>query len=241
MQALQHIPHTDTPADLCFDGNCGYTVDGDRVIISISQVANRRDSGKISGTLSIELWALKQPYGGGSFSGVALAGTSIGEIWDKHFLSDCRYDLVFQEPPAGNWYLTLMLREWTGVGYVTRDHVNFTLTYTVSPKSASERGVADNVINVNFSNSADLVVARTPAKPVDAPGKPSNPVGARKTSPAVSLNQAGIEDIAAVKGISKKVAENLVASRPFKSFEDVLQVRGIGAALLRKIREFFTL
>ena len=241
MQALQHTQDSNTPATLCLVGTCGYAVDHDRVILSIEQIASHRDSHSISGTLSVELWAHKQPYAGGGFSGVALAGTSIGELWDQRFLSDCRYDLLFHEPPAGTWFLTLMLREWTEAGYVTRDHVNFALPYTVPASPAVEHGVADNVINVNFSNSADLAVMRAPAKPVGKPELAGDSTDNGRTPRAISLNDAGLQQIAAVKGISRKLAADLVASRPFKSFEDVLKVKGIGAALLRKIRELFTL
>ncbi|MEZ5453945.1 MAG: hypothetical protein R3E93_14185 [Thiothrix sp.] len=119
-------------ADLTLNGTASYRVEGDRVIVGIPAIASLRNANAISGTLSVELWALKQPYQGGDFDGAALAGTRIGELPDQHSLNDCRYDLLFQEPAAGTWHLSLMLREWDGNGYVTRDFVNFDHPYVVN-------------------------------------------------------------------------------------------------------------
>jgi len=266
MYAAQTQPAVAALPHLSLAGHCGYRVNNDRVIVTVDEIANHRDFGNVSGTLSIELWALKQPYARGQFNGIALAGTSIGEVLGQHYLSNCHYDLLFEEPVAGTWYLTLMLREWTEVGYVTRDYVNFPVPYVVAAKPRVVRSTADNVINVSFagnqvgSPSASPVaspIANPVASPVASPA-PSTRVSAAQpkaavaepapldrgdspTSAAASLNDASMDEIAAVKGVSKKLAVNLVAARPFKSFEDVLAVKGIGAAMLKKLRQLFTL
>ena len=98
-------------SNLQLNGRCGFNIQNDRVSINIDSIANQRDNTNLSGTLAIELWALKQPYQGEHFEGVALAGTTIGEIQGQHFIPNCQYDLMFREPPAGNWHLALMLRE----------------------------------------------------------------------------------------------------------------------------------
>jgi hypothetical protein len=151
MHRIQPQTLATTSTQLALVGNCGYRIQDNRVVINIEEIASRRDQGDISGTLSIELWALTQPYEGGGFSGTALAGTQIGELYGQHFLANCRYDLLLQEPPAGTWYLTLMLREWTDAGFVTRDYVDFTLPYVVGSKPTVVRGEADNVISVSFA------------------------------------------------------------------------------------------
>jgi hypothetical protein len=147
-------------------GNCGYQIQGHRIVISIDEIASQRDLDDLSGTLSSELWALKRPYQGGDFSGMALVGTRIEELLSRHCLTDCRYDLLFQEPPAGTWYLTLMLRESTNAGFVTRDYVNFALPYVGGSKPAVISSETDNVINVGFTaneKAAAKSVAEQPA------------------------------------------------------------------------------
>jgi hypothetical protein len=240
MHAMQQQLEFIAPSILSLAGNCGYSVQDGRVVLTISRIISQRGPGDLSGTLSIELWALRQAYSGGPFSGVALAGTGIGELWGQHFLADCRYDLIFQEPPAGSWHMVLMLREWTGAGYVTRDHVNFALPYLVSPKPSVLRGATDNVIKVDFAPNSDPPVKGVVTQP--APAVPPTKVAAESQGHSgVSLNDASLTDIAGIQGISRRVAESLVAARPFRSFDQVVKVKGIGPALLRKIRQLMTL
>jgi competence ComEA-like helix-hairpin-helix protein len=275
-----------TSTQLALVGNCGYRIQDNRIVIDIDEIASRRDLGDVSGTLSIELWALKQPYQGGDFSGIALAGTRIGELLGQHYLAGCRYDLLFQEPPAGTWYLALMLREWTDAGYVTRDHVDFNLAYEAGDKPTVVRSETDNVINVSFAANekaaaktvaeqpqpaeakpaapkteqakpqapaakrvaatARKAAAQTPMAETSKPRVPATPAAAANkdktaTAVSVSLNKATRKEIAAIKGISKKLAEDIVSARPFKSLDDLLKVKGMGPKLLQKVRDLIHL
>ena len=286
MHTTQPQSLTTTSTQLALVGNCGYRIQDNRIVINIDEIASQRDPGDISGTLSIELWALKQPYQGGGFSGAALSATRIGELYGQHFLANCHYDLLFQEPPAGTWYLTLMLREWTDAGFVTRDHVNFNLAYEVGGKPKVVRSDTDNVINVSFAGSEKAVAKTIAEQPQPAEAKPvvskseqpkaQAPVAktiktpaqkpaveapkAKQTKPpvpqapaavakqdkastpvTVSLNQASRKEIASIKGISRKLAEDIVSARPFKSLDELLKVKGMGPKLLQKVRELIHL
>jgi len=239
MNAIQPQFNTGTLAELTLAGNAGYEIQNDRVIITIDEIANNRDFGDISGTLSVELWALEQPYNGADFYGIALAGTPIGELFGQHFLADSRYELDFTEPSDGTWYLTLMLREWTEAGYVTRDYINFDVPYIVGNKPTIVRSEKDNVISVSFTDNKKSPAVAKAANPVAKKAK-SVPVEPQAIE-TVSLNNAELKDIAAIKGVSTKLAENIVAARPFESFNAVLKVKGMGAKLLEKIRNFISL
>ncbi len=98
---------------------------GDRVHLQASQIINNRSSSNMSGSLALELWALPAPYTGGDFNGIALASDRIGTLQGQHSLHNWQYSQSVQLPTSGHWYLTLMLREWTGNGYFTRDFMNF--------------------------------------------------------------------------------------------------------------------
>jgi len=140
-----------------------------------------------------------------------------------------------------------MLREWTATGYLTRAYVNFALPYVVEGKPTSMRSETDNVISVEFGGNQKPLP--TPADPTAAPPALTAPPGVADGpgSPepppdtAVSLNTATFRDVAAVKGISKKVAENIVAARPFTSLDELLNVKGVGAKLLKKVRQLIKL
>ena len=52
----------------------------------------------------------------------------------------------------------------------------------------------------------------------------------------VSLNSASERELDRLPGIGPALAERIVAARPFSSVEDLLNVSGIGAATLEKLR-----
>jgi hypothetical protein len=116
-------PESFTLPSLRGDINCRYIKN--EVHLDIARIENPRDTANVSGTLSLELWALSQPYTGGSFEGHPLAGAILGRLTGQQSWSDLSYDLNYAAPPAGRWHVVLMLREWTGFGYTTRDYYNF--------------------------------------------------------------------------------------------------------------------
>lgn len=251
MHAFAIEPTEQTSPSLRLAGNCGYAITDDRVTIDIDDICNDRPVGDISGTLSIELWALESPYSGGEFVGVPLAGTRIGEVLGQNLIPNCHYDLIFQAPPPGDWNLVLMVREWTAAGYVTRDHVQFPLPYRVAPISPLVGKEAANVISVEFDPAKRQEVLDESRKVKVEPAEPARPepevkavkaVKAEKSEDnRVSINRASHKEIASVKGISRKLADNIVAARPFGSLDDLLRVKGIGARLLAKIRHLISI
>jgi len=72
--------------------------------------------------------------------------------------------------------------------------------------------------------------------------RPRNPAAKHKAADnRVSLNTASAEELAAIKGLSKKLATAIVAARPFKSVEALLEVKGMGPKLLQKLHPLFRL
>ena len=145
---FQNYPNRDVFLHPCFDGLVGYRcVDEGRIVIDVGCIHNPRDPNNMSGTLSLELWALPEPYVVGDFAGHALAGVTLGTLAGGANWHDCAYDLEITPPPAGTYTLVLMLREWVGNGYVTRDHCNFkdrvTFPIVTSAPRASGTVIAD--------------------------------------------------------------------------------------------------
>jgi competence protein ComEA len=65
------------------------------------------------------------------------------------------------------------------------------------------------------------------------------------TKGAVNINQAGIEELIQLKGIGPRLAERIVSYRkehgPFKSADDLLNVKGVGNKKLEKIKNQITI
>jgi DNA uptake protein ComE-like DNA-binding protein len=235
-------------------GSVGYRIDGARVQISADGVVNPRPSSNRSGTLSLELWALPVPFAGGNFQGHHLAGVEIGTVNGQHELALQPIDLAFAQPPPGTWHLALMLREWTAAGFVTRDFTNFATPFVSAPvatntcvaivatkpaapvpaKAPAPAALAAKAPTPIIAPVTAKVPAPEVAKPVATPAPSKTATDA--STKGVSVNTARVEELAAVKGLSKKVAEDIVKHRPFTSLDDLRRVKGLGAKILAKVR-----
>lgn len=68
------------------------------------------------------------------------------------------------------------------------------------------------------------------------------PADVKATAQApVNLNQASTEELIALKGIGPKMAERIIAYRkehgPFKTVDQLVQVKGIGNAKFQKLKD----
>jgi predicted flap endonuclease-1-like 5' DNA nuclease len=228
-------------------GNAGCRIDGARVQISVGHVENPRPETNRSGTLSLELWALSAPFAGGRFQGHHLAGVEIGSVNGQGGLALQPIDLAFTPPPAGDWQIVLMLREWTAAGFVTRDFANFATRFVSMPVPETSPAptvkepsvpIAEKLSTMVVGKPAAPAVAKAPAPEVAKPAAPAAPAQAPVEGSAkrASVNTAGIEELAAVKGLSTKLAEGIVKERPFASLDDLRRVKGLGAKILAKVR-----
>src|SRR5262245_40122712 len=52
----------------------------------------------------------------------------------------------------------------------------------------------------------------------------------------VDLNRATVEELASLDGVGRKLAERIIAGRPFRVVDDVLRVRGIGRKRMERLR-----
>jgi hypothetical protein len=209
----------------------GYRIENDRVIISIQRIANDRVEGNLSGTLQIQLCAFQQ--GVGNSEAVVLASTMIGEIKGQHFLSDCHYDLVFQQPPNGTWQLALQLNEWDGVDYTLCDSAYFDVFYQIEPSSDSSAPVMQ--VDELESEKAAPAPKTTTENPVAKKTKEVKKNAIGYADGYLAINKSKVDKLLKVKGVPKKVLEKLVAERPFRSEKAVLNVKGMGPVMLGKI------
>lgn len=223
---MTHDPFTSETLVPRFVGTTAYRVSdcGGLVNIDLGGIENPRDPLDLSGTLSVEFWALPTPYSGGDFQGHSMAGVVIDSIAGGQTRWNASFELPFQPPADGTWNLVLMLREWTGLGYTTRDFVNFAAPVTFP------------ILAGALAPAHPVVIEPTPA-PAPAPAAKPTPVAATPKSDArLPLNKASANELTQVKGITKPVAKAIVAARPFKALEDLLDVKGIGAKVFDKIR-----
>jgi hypothetical protein len=82
------------------------------------------------------------------------------------------------------------------------------------------------------------VTATAPAQEAAQAAAPVSPASAPADASAkrVSVNAARVEELAAVNGLSTKLAQGIVKKRPFASLDELRRVKGLGAKLLAKVR-----
>ena len=147
-----NYPSRDVFLHPCLDSPVEHLMlDRQRIVVNVGRIHNPRAPNNISGTLALELWALPGPYAGGDFSGQPLAAVTLGSLAGGESWQNCTYELEITPPATGTCTLTLMLREWVGNGYVTRDHSNLAdaLTFPLATAAthASETVIADPALN----------------------------------------------------------------------------------------------
>ena len=186
-------------------GKVGYQLTEDQIELTVDAIQNPRDPANMSGTLSLELWALTAPYAGGAFDGIPLAGVVIGSLPGQGQQLDLRTTAHRAPIPPGSWSLVLMLREWTLAGYVTRDYANFAVPYT------GEAPQSSNLVQVSAAPESSPVVAPESATPIPAaadtappqryPNEAADPVQPDETqNPVGSVDQTAIVDPPRAKG-----------------------------------------
>ncbi|GGN19609.1 MULTISPECIES: hypothetical protein [Marinomonas] len=202
---------------------CGYRIENDRILIFVHRIENNRAEENLSGTLRLQLCAFP-PNSDHRATNTILASTTIGEIKGQHFLGDCYYDLIFQQPTVGSWSLALQLSEWNGVDYTLCDSVYFENSYqSASPSS-------DPSATINKQEDVQAPAPKIPAKNENIK---KNTIG--YSDGYLAINKSKVDKLLNVKGVPKKVLEKLVSERPFQSEKAVLNVKGMGPSMLKKV------
>jgi hypothetical protein len=232
-------------------GNISYQSGNETLQLNVDAIENPRDAGNLSGTLSLELWALPTSYDGGLFHGTPLASIIIGHLAGQQTWQGLAYELTYAAPAAGRWQIVLMLREWVGNGYTTRDYYNFPQPLviatplpdeptepTIVAASAPETPVlkAEPPIAAKPKPAQRHATPPLPAKTqVKAHGK-FTPKAPRRIVSGVSVNAAPADELALVKGITKTAVDAIIAGRPYTTLDQLTKVKGVGTKTLAKIR-----
>lgn len=216
---------------------------GDEISLQIETIENPRAADNLSGTLALEVWSLDTPYAGGDWCGQPLASVVLGSLDGQNSWCNCSY-ISHAAPLPAEGYLTLMLREWTPAGYVTRDYraLEESLIEPVKPVAAETEQPLVKPKKAPAKAEAKAQPIAKPAAPTEAvatkpaPAEPvaAKPVEAKTTT--VSVNKASAAELSAVKGLSDTVAKAIIAARPYATLDELVKAKGMGPKLLAKVR-----
>lgn len=169
------------------------SVAGDGLALVVGRVHNPRPADNFSGSLSLELWALAEPYRGGPFVGRCIASARIEPLAGQSESGP----LVMPVPATAAdrqrpW--SLMLREWTAVGYVTRDHATLVPPLPAQPPAQPPARAP--------APSPSQAAMQAPAKPAAAGARPLPTVSMRTALP-------GGANAAPASGLGSRLMANL--------------------------------
>ncbi len=205
-------------------GHAGYKLHEDGSLsLHAQRVTNPRGADNLSGTLSLQLWASDEPYAGGELKGVLLASHELGQLRGQESIEPGELRFVPTSSVVSARQRVLALCEWTALGYLARDYCNFEESAPAAPE-APVKAIAPEA----------PVKAITPEAPVKAPA-------AQAESALPSLNAIDEQALASLAGISAKLAAQVIKARPFKSFDQLRSVRGIGDKTVSRLRKLMTL
>jgi len=203
------------------DGAVGYAIEGHDVELSAARVFNPRPPDNLSGSLALELRAVRIGSNGAGES-VVLATAALGRVAGQCAVEQVKERVPFSAPPAGRWQLVLALVEWTALGFADRDARAFEAIHHVASPEAADASPSD----------ASVVLDPLPTTTVEPPSAHRR---------RVSIQTASVEELSRVRGLTQKLAREIVKARPFRSLEELVRVRGIGEKTARKLRDLLSI
>jgi len=218
-----------------------YRFEGDRLVLQAGRIENPRAADNLSGSLVLELWALAEPYRGGAFEGTCIGSAALGRLEGQQAWVDVDVSTVAAPRPAALRHSSLMLREWTAAGYLTRDYVNGEAPVPVEEQAAAPAAEPIEVTAAVVAETGSKPAAEAVIQPADEPLDKPAAKAAPQPAGTVSINRADVDQLTTVKGLPKTVAKAIVASRPFGSVDGLLELKGMGPKLLEKIRRYLSL
>jgi DNA uptake protein ComE-like DNA-binding protein len=229
------FPQSETFVQPRLAGELSHTLADGSVQLNIGAIENPRQADNLSGTLALELWLLDAPYTSNQWSGTPVASLVLGSLAGECAWSPCEYTATAALPEKPG-YLTLMLREWTPAGYVTRDF-----------RTLAEPQVVPATTPETESPAVEKVAAKPAKKPAAAKKVPvaektaasaaPAPVAAeKKPASGISVNTGTEAELIALKGLGATVARAIIAARPYVSLDDLCRAKGMGAKLLEKVK-----
>lgn len=223
---------------------------GDTLSVHVAGVCNPRASDNQSGTLALELWALPTDYRGGAFAGLLLARQELAPLAGQATQGEVHLELAADTLPAAPQHLVLMLREWSAVGYLTRDYralliaeapaqVAVEVTEQAAPVAAEAVAeiVAEERAPVAAEVAAAVEIAPTSKSTAKTPASPAE----KHDDKLVSINHASAAELAKVKGLNLRLAESIITGRPWAKLEALVAVKGIGEKTLARLRKHLQL
>jgi hypothetical protein len=113
-----------TTSGIKISGNVSWATSGSSINIKADKIQNLSSS-STSGYLRLRIWATRFRYTGGTINGYVLGTRSLSPLAPSYYYPNISGYVPYTRPPAGTYYTTITVEEYTASGWVIRDYVNF--------------------------------------------------------------------------------------------------------------------
>jgi len=96
--------------------------EGGTVEIDVAKISHRRTGN--TGTLKLAVWLTKAPYSGGTLSGYEIGEVRKDPLKPGFYYENVKNVARFVPPPAGSYYASLVLSEWSDGQYRVVAHLS---------------------------------------------------------------------------------------------------------------------
>ena len=95
--------------------------EGGTIDLNVAKISHRRTGN--TGSLKLSAWATVNPYRGGPIKGFELGSVTKKALAPGYSYTNVKNTEKFTPPPNGDYYVTLVLLEFTGTEYVIQDYI----------------------------------------------------------------------------------------------------------------------
>lgn len=118
---------TPPASQIDLSGDCRWNVVGSSINIQAARVDNFSRTAT-TGTLRLRTVATFSRYSGSSMSGYTLGIRTLGQLRPGGIITNISGNVSYTRPPAGTYYTTIALEEYTASGWEIRDYANMSGT-----------------------------------------------------------------------------------------------------------------
>jgi hypothetical protein len=107
-----------------------YSSSGSSITLEANRISNTRWSTG-TGTLKLTLWATSTRYSGGSINGYVMGEDTFSPLGAGRAYSNVASTVTFSQPPAGTYFVTMTLSEFSSGSYRIKDYFTFNNQVTI--------------------------------------------------------------------------------------------------------------
>lgn len=111
-------------SELDIYGDASWRISGTTIRIKLARLDNRSTTWT-TGSLRLRVWATRIKYTGGPINGYVMGESRLNSLRPNYHYASISHAVSYRRPPAGSYYTTLTVEEYSSSRWYIRDFINF--------------------------------------------------------------------------------------------------------------------